>query len=43
MTPALTPPLPVRIPSGPPRDLKWTVEMVHFFGTLGTFEGRRAS
>jgi Uma2 family endonuclease len=45
MTPAVTPPpMParVRVPSGPPRDLKWTVEMFHFLGDLGMFEGRRA-
>lgn len=45
MTPAATPPpMPTRtrVPSGPPRDLKWTVEMFHFLGDLGMFEGRRA-
>ena len=45
MTPAVTPPpMParVRVPSAPPRDLKWTVEMFHFLGDLGMFEGRRA-
>jgi hypothetical protein len=32
----------VRVPPGPPRDLQRTVEMLHFLGDLGTFEGRRA-
>lgn len=32
----------VRVPSGPPRPLKWTTEQFHALGDLGCFEGRRA-
>ena len=35
-------PIPMRVPSGPPRNLKWTVEQFHYLGDLGCFEGRRA-
>ncbi len=31
----------VRVPSGPPRPLRWTVEQFHALGDLGCFEGRR--
>ncbi len=38
------PPLPfvTRVPSGPPRNLLWTVDQFHALGDLGCFEGRRA-
>lgn len=32
----------VRVPSGPPRTLRWTVDQFHALGDLGCFEGRRA-
>ena len=32
----------VRVPSGPPRNLLWTVDQFHALGDLGCFEGRRA-
>jgi len=31
-----------RVPTGPPRNLTWTVEQFHYLGDLGMFEGRRA-
>jgi Uma2 family endonuclease len=31
-----------RVPPGPPRTLKWTVDQFHYLGDLGVFEGRRA-
>lgn len=31
-----------RVPSGPPRNLLWTVDQFHYLGDLGCFEGRRA-
>ncbi|MBY0515247.1 MAG: Uma2 family endonuclease [Gemmataceae bacterium] len=31
-----------RVPSGPPRNLLWTVGQFHYLGDLGCFEGRRA-
>ncbi|MBN9120041.1 MAG: Uma2 family endonuclease [Planctomycetes bacterium] len=31
-----------RVPSGPPRNLLWTVDQFHYLGDLGMFEGRRA-
>ena len=30
------------VPSGPPRNLRWTVGQFHYLGDLGVFEGRRA-
>ncbi len=30
------------VPSGPPRNLRWTVAQFHYLGDLGVFEGRRA-
>ena len=30
------------VPSGPPRNLVWTVPQFHYLGDLGVFEGRRA-
>jgi Uma2 family endonuclease len=30
------------VPSGPPRNLLWTVDQFHYLGDLGMFEGRRA-
>ncbi|MGL6095484.1 MAG: Uma2 family endonuclease [Fimbriiglobus sp.] len=30
------------VPSGPPRDIRWTVDQFHYLGDLGCFEGRRA-
>jgi Uma2 family endonuclease len=30
------------MPSGPPRNLLWTVDQFHYLGDLGLFEGRRA-
>ena len=30
------------IPSGPPRNMLWTVDQFHYLGDLGMFEGRRA-
>ena len=35
-------PSAIRVPSGPPRDLRWTVDQFHYLGDLGCFEGRRA-
>jgi Uma2 family endonuclease len=35
-------PFAVRVPSGPPRNLLWTVDQFHALGDLGCFEGRRA-
>ena len=37
-------PLPTktRVPTGPPRNLLWTVDQFHYIGDLGMFEGRRA-
>jgi Uma2 family endonuclease len=35
-------PLMTRIPAGPPRPLRWTVDQFHYLGDLGAFEGRRA-
>jgi len=35
-------PLPVPVPSTPPRNLLWTVDQFHYLGDLGLFEGRRA-
>ena len=35
-------PFATRVPTGPPRNLLWTVEQFHFLGDLGMFEGRRA-
>lgn len=35
-------PANVRVPSGPPRTLLWTVDQFHYLGDLGMFEGRRA-
>jgi len=32
----------VRVPSGPPRNLLWTVDQFHALGDMGCFEGRRA-
>lgn len=31
-----------RVPSGPPRNLLWTVDQFHYLGDLGVFEDRRA-
>jgi Uma2 family endonuclease len=31
-----------RVPSGPPRNMLWTVDQFHYLGDLGMFEGRRA-
>ena len=31
-----------RVPTGPPRNLVWTVDQFHYLGDLGMFEGRRA-
>lgn len=31
-----------RVPSGPPRNLLWTVAQFHYLSDLGCFEGRRA-
>jgi Uma2 family endonuclease len=31
-----------RVPTGPPRNLLWTVDQFHYLGDLGMFEGRRA-
>lgn len=31
-----------RVPSGPPRPIRWTVDQFHYLGDLGCFEGRRA-
>jgi len=31
-----------RVPTGPPRNLLWTVEQFHYLGDLGMFEGQRA-
>lgn len=42
MTPMMTPNLKGRAPSGPPRNLLWTVDQFHYLGDLGLFEGRRA-
>jgi Uma2 family endonuclease len=30
------------VPSGPPRNMLWTVDQFHYLGDLGMFEGRRA-
>jgi Uma2 family endonuclease len=30
------------VPSGPPRNLLWTVDQFHYLGDLGMFEGHRA-
>jgi Uma2 family endonuclease len=30
------------VPSGPPRNLLWTIDQFHYLGDLGMFEGRRA-
>ena len=30
------------VPSGPPRNMLWTVDQFHYLGDLGCFEGRRA-
>lgn len=35
-------PSATRVPSGPPRELRWTVDQFHYLGDLGCFEGRRA-
>lgn len=35
-------PTRTRVPSGPPRNLTWTVDQFHFVGDTGVFEGRRA-
>src|SRR5207244_1037874 len=31
-----------RVPTGPPRNMLWTVDQFHYLGDLGMFEGRRA-
>ena len=31
-----------KVPSGPPRNMLWTVDQFHYLGDLGVFEGRRA-
>jgi Uma2 family endonuclease len=38
----LPPSIATRVPSGPPRNLLWTVPQFHYLGDLGCFEGRRA-
>ena len=37
-----TNPILTRVPTGPPRNLLWTVGQFHYLGDLGCFEGRRA-
>src|SRR5215510_12014482 len=38
----MPPHIATRVPSGPPRNLLWTVDQFHYLGDLGMFEGRRA-
>jgi Uma2 family endonuclease len=35
-------PIATPVSSGPPRNLRWTVDQFHYLGDLGMFEGRRA-
>ncbi|MFO0802867.1 MAG: Uma2 family endonuclease [Gemmataceae bacterium] len=42
MTAIPTMPALQRVPTGPPRNLTWTVDQFHYLGDLGMFEGRRA-
>lgn len=42
MTAIPTMPALQRVPTGPPRNLTWTVDQFHYLGELGMFEGRRA-
>jgi Uma2 family endonuclease len=38
----MPPHIATRVPSGPPRNMLWTVAQFHYLGDLGMFEGRRA-
>jgi Uma2 family endonuclease len=38
----MPPHIATRVPSGPPRNMLWTVDQFHYLGDLGMFEGRRA-
>src|SRR5437660_7813902 len=38
----MPPHIATRVPSGPPRNMLWTVDQFHYLGDLGVFEGRRA-
>jgi Uma2 family endonuclease len=38
----MPPHIVTRVPSGPPRNLLWTVDQFHYLGDLGMFEGHRA-
>lgn len=40
---SVMPPFLTRVPTGPPRNLLWTVDQFHYLGDLGLLEGRRAS
>ena len=38
----MPPHITTKVPSGPPRNMLWTVDQFHYLGDLGVFEGRRA-